>query len=210
MNVADRIQNLRKVKGISQEELADRIGVSRQAVSKWESEQSLPDIDKVVIMSEFFDVSTDYILRGIESEKQVTDNAPNANIFVFVATVLSFIGLVVSCATWYEQQTAMTAVSGLIFMAVGCMIFGVGYFASSPNTKAPAKQVFLSVNIWIIAFILFSMLYNGITRRIIAPYPLLTGSGQIALFAIFGIVYIAVCLAVVFWQRKQSRDAARR
>ena len=36
MNIADRIQNLRKVNGISQEELADKIGVSRQAVSKWE------------------------------------------------------------------------------------------------------------------------------------------------------------------------------
>ena len=39
MNVADRIQNLRKIKGISQEQLAEAIGVSRQAVSKWESEQ---------------------------------------------------------------------------------------------------------------------------------------------------------------------------
>ena len=42
MTIADRIQNLRKTKGISQEELADNIGVSRQAVSKWESEQSTP------------------------------------------------------------------------------------------------------------------------------------------------------------------------
>jgi Predicted transcriptional regulators len=43
MNLADRVQHLRKVKGISQEELADQIGVSRQAVSKWESEQSIPN-----------------------------------------------------------------------------------------------------------------------------------------------------------------------
>jgi transcriptional regulator with XRE-family HTH domain len=50
MNVADRIQNLRKMKGISQEELADKVGVSRQAVSKWESEQSTPDIEKIIIM----------------------------------------------------------------------------------------------------------------------------------------------------------------
>ena len=62
MNIADRIQYLRKTKGISQEELADKIGVSRQAVSKWESEQSMPDIDKVVIMSDYFGVTTDYII----------------------------------------------------------------------------------------------------------------------------------------------------
>lgn len=66
MNVADRIQNLRKIKGISQEQLAEAIGVSRQAVSKWESEQSTPDLDKIVLMSDFFDVTTDYLLKGIE------------------------------------------------------------------------------------------------------------------------------------------------
>ena len=52
MTIADRIQSLRKSKGMSQEELADRIGVSRQAVSKWESEQATPDLEKVVIMSD--------------------------------------------------------------------------------------------------------------------------------------------------------------
>lgn len=66
MNMADRIQYLRKTKGFSQEELADKVGVSRQAVSKWESEQSTPDIEKIIIMSELFEVTTDYILKGIE------------------------------------------------------------------------------------------------------------------------------------------------
>ena len=66
MNVADRIQSLRKSKGISQEQLANDLGVSRQAVSKWESEQSTPDMDKIVLMSDYFEVTTDYILKGIE------------------------------------------------------------------------------------------------------------------------------------------------
>ena len=66
MTIADRIQTLRKSKGMSQEELADAAGVSRQAVSKWESEQSTPDLDKVIILSEIFDVTTDYLLKGIE------------------------------------------------------------------------------------------------------------------------------------------------
>lgn len=66
MNIADRIQYLRKTKGMSQEELADQIGVSRQAVSKWESEQSTPDLEKIIIMSNLFEVTTDYILKGIE------------------------------------------------------------------------------------------------------------------------------------------------
>ena len=66
MNIADRIQNIRKTKGLSQELLADAIGVSRQAVSKWESEQATPDLEKIILMSEYFEVTTDYLLKGIE------------------------------------------------------------------------------------------------------------------------------------------------
>lgn len=69
MTIADRIQSLRKSKGMSQEELADAVGVSRQAVSKWESEQTAPDLEKVVIMSDIFEVTTDYLLKGIEPVK---------------------------------------------------------------------------------------------------------------------------------------------
>lgn len=66
MNLSDRIQALRKANGMSQEELADRMGVTRQAVSKWESEQSMPDLDKVIALSEIFEVTTDFLLKGIE------------------------------------------------------------------------------------------------------------------------------------------------
>ena len=79
MTIADRIQSLRKSKGMSQEELADAVGVSRQAVSKWESEQATPDLDKVVIMSEIFDVTTDYLLKGIEPVEN-TDHKTMADV----------------------------------------------------------------------------------------------------------------------------------
>ena len=53
MDLAQRIQHLRKEKGLSQEELAEALGVSRQAVSKWESTQSTPDVEKIVAMSRY-------------------------------------------------------------------------------------------------------------------------------------------------------------
>ena len=73
MTIADRIQSLRKAKGISQEELADKIGVSRQAVSKWESEQSSPDLEKVILLSDYFEVTTDFLLKGIEPTAEVRE-----------------------------------------------------------------------------------------------------------------------------------------
>lgn len=66
MTISDRIRELRRTRGISQEELAAQIGVSRQAVSKWESGQSVPDLDRVIALSDYFDVTTDYLLKGIQ------------------------------------------------------------------------------------------------------------------------------------------------
>lgn len=63
MILADKIIDLRKKNGWSQEELAAQLGVSRQAVSKWESTSSIPDLDRIIKLSELFGVSTDYLLR---------------------------------------------------------------------------------------------------------------------------------------------------
>ncbi|MBR7081646.1 MAG: helix-turn-helix transcriptional regulator [Oscillospiraceae bacterium] len=63
MILADKIIDLRKKNGWSQEELAEKLGVSRQSVSKWESAQSIPDMGKILRLSELFGVSTDYLMK---------------------------------------------------------------------------------------------------------------------------------------------------
>lgn len=76
MILADKIMEQRKKLGLSQEEFADKLSVSRQAVSKWESAQSIPDLQKIVAMSELFSVSTDYLLKDdAESEGSVSAGA---------------------------------------------------------------------------------------------------------------------------------------
>ena len=69
MILSEKITEERKKNGWSQEELAEKLSVSRQAVSKWESAQSTPDLQKIIRMAELFQVSTDYLLRDeIEAE----------------------------------------------------------------------------------------------------------------------------------------------
>lgn len=63
MILADKIIDLRKKNGWSQEELAEQLGVSRQSISKWESAQSVPDMNRILAMSRLFGVSTDYLLK---------------------------------------------------------------------------------------------------------------------------------------------------
>lgn len=67
--LSEKIINLRKSRGWSQEELAERLNVSRQSVSKWESGISNPDLDKIVAMSTLFGVSTDYLLKDVTTEQ---------------------------------------------------------------------------------------------------------------------------------------------
>lgn len=63
MILADKIIRLRKQLGWSQEELAEKMNVSRQAVSKWESTNSIPDLNRIIMLAEIFDVSTDLLLK---------------------------------------------------------------------------------------------------------------------------------------------------
>lgn len=71
MILAEKIMSLRKQSGWSQEELAEKLDVSRQSVSKWESTTSIPDIEKILKMSELFGVSTDYLLKDSKEENEI-------------------------------------------------------------------------------------------------------------------------------------------
>ncbi len=72
MKLAEKLFELRKEKGWSQEKLAEQINVSRQSISKWESGQVLPEIEKIIEISKIFQVTTDYLLLDKISEKAST------------------------------------------------------------------------------------------------------------------------------------------
>ena len=74
MILADKIIELRKKNGWSQEELAEQLDVSRQSISKWESAQAIPDMKRIVRLSEIFGVSTDYLLKDSQEVTEFTDS----------------------------------------------------------------------------------------------------------------------------------------
>ena len=75
MILADKIIKQRKKNGWSQEELADKMNVSRQAVSKWESAQTIPDIDKIMKLGELFGVTIDYLLKDSIEDEEFAETA---------------------------------------------------------------------------------------------------------------------------------------
>lgn len=206
MTIANRIQNLRKTKGISQEQLAEKIGVSRQAVSKWESEQSIPDIDKIILMSDFFNVTTDSLLKGIETSQDINEKKTDANIFTVVATALNFIGLIIAIVIWIEKQTAFSVAIGLIFMAMGCMIFSVGQITGE-NRKCAIKY-FCYVNVWILLLMPISCIFNFLDGTFggfwwtFTPFPRLGNS--FLTYVLSWIIYFAICI-FIDWKIKRLK-----
>ena len=174
MNMADRIQYLRKTKGISQEALADKVGVSRQAVSKWESEQSIPDLEKIIIMSDLFGVTTDYILKGIEpaADKEQKGKELTAKALYVTSTAFVFIGLFAAFGSWHEEQTMDAVWGSMIIQAVGVAAYFIGKFLTAES--APFYVDWL--NILGVAFMPISMISGYLSMLIfkqgwIAPYP---------------------------------------
>ena len=207
MNIADRIQSLRKIKGISQEELADKLGVTRQAVSKWESEQSIPDMEKVILLSDYFEVTTDYLLKGIENPKESTNQKKMANmgaIFNIVATTWTLIGVLVAIFLWIGRQETSIVVVGMVCIVLGIMIFALGQSQLEGREKTVRMCQFWKINVWWIAFLGLSLIYNILVAQLIAPFPMIFMKRMVE-FAIFVVVYVVLCVSVTTVLHKKEK-----
>lgn len=177
MTIADRISELRKSRELSQEELAEMTGVSRQAVSKWESEQSMPEMDKIITLSEIFGVTTDYLLKGIEplEARPERRNKP-AKAYNIVATALNAIGLVlavfISSAENPDSPNIVGTLIGVVFMILGFMVFMLGTVRISRKDQSSNGCRFWRINVWIVAFFVLSIIYNAAVQQKFAAYPL--------------------------------------
>lgn len=85
MKLQEKIRKQRKQNNMSQEQLAQMLNISRQSISKWESGDSIPDVQNIIRLSEIFDVSTDYLLKDtwsenyLEKQVQINSNTPSQN-----------------------------------------------------------------------------------------------------------------------------------
>ncbi|MDD4607686.1 MAG: helix-turn-helix transcriptional regulator [Bacilli bacterium] len=187
MSIADRIQSLRKTKGISQEELADKIGVSRQSVSKWESEQSIPDLDKVIIMSDYFEVTTDYILKGIETPPlSKSDNFNTSQVLYVASTAFLVIGLLCAFGGWNTEQSAESIWGSMIIQVIGL----VAYFIGKIVFPVKVPLIIKWLNIIIVSFMPLALVINYIFHRVFAPYPIDLISGLV-----FVVIYMILIIS---------------
>jgi transcriptional regulator with XRE-family HTH domain len=92
MILADKIIKLRKQLGWSQEELAEKMNISRQSVSKWESTNSIPDLNRIIMLADIFDVSTDFLLKDdVENFDSVSEGVDPSIIQISMEQALKYV-----------------------------------------------------------------------------------------------------------------------
>ena len=107
MEFGSRLYKLRKEKGLSQEELANHLEVTRQTVSKWELGDSTPDMDKLVLLGELFDISLDELgakMMTEENKRKVRKGLKVFGIFAAVVLAIDVISMIVYFLRWGIPQ----------------------------------------------------------------------------------------------------------
>lgn len=162
MKLGEKLQRLRKQGGLSQEELAGRLGVSRQAVSKWELGEAIPDTDNVVQLSRLFGVSCDYLLRDEVDQRGAPLPAPGETHldrqgWVHNATVLSLavcaMGLLLTLGGGVKDTSAGPAAIGLIIQLGGILLFELAAPRMNED-RVSARLNFYRIACWLVVPVL--------------------------------------------------------
>ena len=138
-----KIYQLRKKKNLSQEDLASVLNVSRQTISKWETGDSNPDLDKIVPLCNFFDISTDEFLKGkdIVYERKLTNEKKKNKALTFSLCLIIFAVMIILIML-LDQTEVNEGIIGSIIM-FGITLIGVlliYYFVSTPNEQEKIKD----------------------------------------------------------------------
>lgn len=223
MTLGEKITVLRKKRSLSQEELAITLGVSRQAVSKWELGDATPDTEKIVALAEYFDVTTDWLLRDIQPQQDpivgtdahMSPSQARAGAPLLLCMTLggSACGLFLLFYGRFAAPSQIPSVIGIILQICAiAMAMGFGlYLRNSIDAEQGAGfiRAFWRVDIWLTAllpmrmgYFTFLQLLELIPEATLShlwsslPQPL-WALGRVLLFAGLPIaLYLAVCLFV--------------
>ena len=152
MTLGERLAKLRKEKGLSQEEVADKINVTRQTVSKWELDQSLPDFDRIMPLCKLYNISSDELLTGNVEQKD--DNLNDVNsakaievrrkkaITISISLVLFVLALiwVIAIDELFDASDALLVGGFFILGILGVINLIIG-FASLPKLSYKEKKI---------------------------------------------------------------------
>ena len=145
--LGEKLLDLRKSKGLSQEEVADKLGVTRQTVSKWETDQSTPDFDKIAPLCKLYDISADELLTGViieKEEKEEVELSNNSNKRIFGICLGIFLYFV--AVAWIMTSIPVLMINPVLASAIFILIIGIAtitiiYYCSLYKKRRKEKLV---------------------------------------------------------------------
>lgn len=190
MKVNEKIYNLRKEHNLSQEELADKLNVSRQTISKWELGESTPDFDKIVPICELFNISTEELLRDRKSIKKDDENKVDITKAVLICISIFFyfmalIGTIIAEEV-LKLNDGLVASTFLIFSALGTIILVFTLLTRRSNEKKDSKEQGENIK------------KNPIAKSVISIISLITVCIYLLVSFLTGAWYITWIIWIVF------------
>lgn len=127
MKLGERLLNLRKAKHLSQEEVADKLNVTRQTISKWETDQSTPDFDKIAPLCKLYGITADELLTGEKTQANTeerflnSDNKVKRAKGIVISIFIYFISII-----WIMIAIPVLTMNPLVASAIFLFIFAIG------------------------------------------------------------------------------------
>ncbi len=148
MKISEKIYLFRKEHNLSQEELANKLNVSRQTVSKWETGESSPDIDKIVPLCQIFGITTDELLTGkkniVEAKADNVKSKFARNIAIaIVIYIMSLVVIILCAAQFNEPIIGVSIFFCLIAIATGLLVYNGIYYKRESTEEKSIKRVTL-------------------------------------------------------------------
>lgn len=136
MTLGERIKRYRNMQGLSQEELAEKINVSRQAITKWENDNGIPDIDNLIALSKIIGITLDELVMGEKEEdallvkkEAVNQRTKNYRWYLISALGFSFAAVcwVISCILNIMEGNDIAAIVNVINIMILCVPIGMSF-----------------------------------------------------------------------------------
>ena len=193
MLLGEKLRRLRIARQLSQEQLADKLQVSRQAISKWELGESMPDTENLILLSKFYGVSIDYLLLNelnISSELE-TKRSRSFPIFIFGMGGL-IIGLILSIVLWCTYQSILMVSIGLIIQIISVTVVLI----KQSELSSQLQRLFLMISAWMI----FPFICFYIGSLMMNFYPV--SRSAMLDFIVEFIFYLVVCTGITVTLKK--------
>lgn len=198
MKLSDKIIGLRKSNGMSQEDLAEKLNVSRQAISRWESGTAMPDASNILQLSKLFSVTTDYLLNDdyqsdndLPKVKEV-QNDNLGQIMIYLVTLEVMVLLMQFMTTVILQNVFLGFLSFIPFVAaIGGFEYAYQKKAASAIEKTKNfRRKFYKISVWLGLYFPVRFIVSIAVRFYPRPYYTLV------LEVIILVIYIAAATCV--------------